>query len=122
MFAALSTLMVLSAAPTAASTALLEARGLQERRKLAGAYEAARRALTAGDAAADETWAIYECLAELAAAMGYADDARGASSRTLELTPSFQLSALASPRLQEPFRAARAGLQGAALAVKVSTR
>jgi tetratricopeptide (TPR) repeat protein len=122
MVAVWCALVVVSAEPGSASAALAEANALQERRKLAEGYEAARRALQPGDATAEETWAIYQTLGELAAAMGYADDAKSAFSRALELNPGLELSALASPRLQEPFRAAKAALAGAALSVKVVTR
>lgn len=110
------------AAPSSrAAQTLGEATALRDKRQLAEAYDAAQRALKAGDATEKETWAIHALLAELAAAMDYADAAATEFARTLELNPAYQLSALASPKLALPFKKAKEQLAGAALAATVST-
>lgn len=114
--------LALAAPGSRAAQTLSEATALRDKRQLAEAYDAAQRALKAGDATEKQTWAIHALLAELAAAMDYADAATTEFARTLELNPAYELSALASPKLALPFKKAKEQLAGAALAATVTTK
>ncbi len=98
-----------------ASARLGEARAATRRLELEQALQLARAGLEAGDATAEETWSLHALVGEVSAAIGYREAAVEAFSRALVLNPAYQLSPEASPKLMEPYQAAKAALAGGRL-------
>jgi hypothetical protein len=75
----------------------------------------AEEGLEVGDAHPPEVQSLYLVVAESSAALNLLDASRTAFEHVLLLNPSFQLSSLASPKLREPFGAARRSIGDARL-------
>ena len=114
-------LMAAQAHASSAGEALDAARAAKARLDLPQALEATRTALAGGTASVDETALLYTLQAEVLAAMGLRDDAVTAFARALSLSPSTQPPPNASPKLNEPFKAAVARVQGKRLSASPRT-
>ncbi|MBX7102420.1 MAG: hypothetical protein K1X89_32180, partial [Myxococcaceae bacterium] len=96
----------------AAADPVRDAERALENLEYARAAELSLAALKQGQAAPAQVQRLWAARAQALAAQGFADDARVAFERTLSLLPTFEISPDASPKLSEPFRAARERLQG----------
>ncbi|MCC6333184.1 MAG: tetratricopeptide repeat protein [Myxococcales bacterium] len=117
-------LAVLLLAPSSlaaeASKELERARGALKGLAFEEAAQAAARGLEAGDASPLETAELHFLIGQASAVLGRADAAQRAFARALELSPGLELPLGASPKLAEPFQAARTALKGARLAIAPS--
>jgi hypothetical protein len=87
------------------------------------ALSLAHAALEQGDADAALTFRLFVFQAEMSMAVDLEDSAVAAFARALELEPNFELDLEASPRLERPFKKAKARMQGVRLsAVPTSIR
>jgi hypothetical protein len=117
---ALSTMA--AASPARANPALDEARAALQDLRYDLAGDALARALRAGASGPAELAEIHRLSAEVAAVLGRADDAQRHFRAALSLAPDTALPAGTSPKIAEPFEAARRALGGRALRVETSAR
>lgn len=96
----------------AAADPVRDAERALENLDYARASELSLSALKQGQASPAQVQRLWASRAQALAAQGFADDARVAFERALSLLPTFEIAPDASPKLSEPFRAARERLRG----------
>ena len=110
-----------AAEPKTAAQLLRQADQAADEFEFAKGLDLARRALEAGTAGPELVWHVHQSLAQMAASAGYADAAVDSFTRALELHPTLELPAHASPRLTGPFQKARERNSGARLRARAQS-
>ncbi len=101
---------------------LLEAKAARDKLDLVLALQKASDALRAGDLGPKEVIETYALLGELHAVTGDAAEAQRVFGNLLTISPGFELPATASPRVRDPFRAAREASPAEPLSAAVESR
>ncbi len=109
-----------AAAAASGPRLLAQARAALEAVDYPGAQALCTRALAAGGMSPAQTAAAHRLAGEVAAALGDAAAAREQFARYLALQPGAMLGADVSPKITEPFAAARAELHGQQLSASAA--